>query len=121
MKKIIFVALTCLYSFGAHSQVRTFDIKMTPCLIGSNCSKCAEIISIKYEVDYENKVVTVSGVAIKGELVREFLNDCLIKDQLNWMCRQPTITVSAKDNLISVITNKNSSLYASQKEMCIVK
>jgi hypothetical protein len=121
MKKIIFVALTCLYSFGAHSQVRTFDIKMTPCLIGSDCNKCAEVIAVKYDVDSQNKAVKISGTSIQGEEISEVLKSCDVQDISNWSCRHAAISVSVKNNIVSIETNKNSSMYSSGKQICLIK
>ena len=115
---IVYIAVFC--SFPQMAYARDYDIQMSPCLIGSNCNKCAEVISIKYDVDSKNKLVTVSGMSIKGEPVKETLNSCDVKDGSNWSCSFSAIAVSAKDGFITVTTNKKSSLYASKKEMCIV-
>lgn len=93
---------------------------MTSCLIGSSCNKCAEVISLKYDVDSKSKVVVVSGLSIEGEPIKEVLNSCDIKDDSNWSCSSSAINVSANNNLISVVTNQKSSLYASEKEMCLI-
>lgn len=116
---IIYLAILC--GFPQVAFARDYVIKMTPCLIGSNCNKCAEVISLKYDVDSKNKLVAVSGLSINGEPIKETLNSCDIKDGSNWSCSHSAIMVSAKDGLISVATNKKSSLYASKKEMCLVK
>jgi hypothetical protein len=118
-----FIRMAFLFGlmFSILGYAKTYEVKMTPCEINSQCKSCREIINVSYEVSEINKSVVATSYPNSQQFLNEILDGCDIKDVLNWSCNLPTISILATDGEVSINTNKRSSLFASHYEMCLVK
>lgn len=106
--------------FSTSVTAKTYEVKMTPCEIKSQCKSCREIVKVSYEVSEINKTVVAVSYSNTPHAIRETLNGCKVKDALNWSCNLPTISILVRDGAISITTNTKSSLFASHYEMCLI-
>lgn len=106
--------------FSTSVTAKTYEVKMTPCEIKSQCKSCREVIKVSYEVSDINKSVDAVSYLNGQQAIRETLNGCKVKDSLNWSCSLPTISIQVRGGEVSITTNTKSSLFASHHEMCLI-
>lgn len=118
-----FVRIAVLFGLmlSTSANAKTFEIKMTPCEIKSQCKSCREIINVSYEVIEVNKSVVATSYSNSQQFLKETLDGCEVKDSQNWSCNLPTISILVRAGEVSINTNKRSSLFSSNYEMCLVK
>jgi hypothetical protein len=61
--RAVIISAVILFSQVQPVFAKTFDVKMAVCLVGSNCAKCNESISVSYNVDSVTRLVTASGTS----------------------------------------------------------
>ena len=52
-------------------SAKTFDVHLTFCTNGSNCSECFEQVSNIYDINKTRKIVTVLGKTPDGNLIKK--------------------------------------------------
>jgi hypothetical protein len=102
-------------------SAKTFDVHLTFCTVGSNCSKCFEQVSNIYDVNNTRKLITVLGKTPDGNLVKEQLQRCNITNENNWSCETNLIALQAIKGQISLVRNTNPSLKSKKQEICLMK
>ena len=102
-------------------DAKTFDIDLSFCTVGSNCSDCVEKISYLYDVNETIKLVTVIGKTPDNKLIKEQLQRCNIVNENNWSCDTYSMALQAINGEITLIRNTNRSLKSKKQEICLMK
>jgi hypothetical protein len=100
---------------------KSYDVTLSPCDIGSNCKKCYEVVKLSYIVDMSTKQVFVSGKDATGKDIKEPIGKCQITDVNNWSCDSAQLVTIAKNGMITVTNNPESSLARNKMEVCLIK
>ena len=116
-----FIIKLILIISASSLSAKTFDVHLTFCTVGSNCSKCFEQVSNIYDVNETRKLVTVIGKTPDNNLTKDQLQRCNITNENNWSCETNSIAIQAIKGEISLVRNTNPNLKSKQQEICLMK
>ena len=100
---------------------KSYDLTLSPCDKGTNCTRCYEVVKVSYLIDANKKQVTVLGKGIEGNAFKQTIDKCEVIDRDNWSCDSFFMTIQAKSGAATIINKPTSSLVNDKKEICLVR
>jgi hypothetical protein len=90
------------------------DIQM--CQTGTACTQCDDSAKVVFIANVETQRVFVSGSALKDDGTALYLDECTIKDGINWACMSTVSKIEVVDGRIRVTqpSRENPS-----REVCV--
>ena len=100
---------------------KSYDLTLSPCDTGTNCTRCYEVVKVSYLIDANKKQVTVLGKSIEGKDFKQTIDKCEVIDRDNWSCDSAFMTTQAKSGVVTIANKPTSSLVNNKKEICLVR
>ena len=100
---------------------KSYDLTLSPCDIGTNCTRCYEVVKVTYSIDANKKQVTLLGKSIEGKDFKQTIDKCEVIDGDNWSCDSVFMTTQAKSGAVTITNKPTSSLVNNKKEICLVR
>ncbi len=100
---------------------KTFITTLSSCDMGSNCTKCYEVVKLTFSIDTNKKQVFVSGKDATGKDMKELIDKCQINDANNWVCESAQLVTDVKNGVITIKNKPESSMAKNKKEVCLIK